>query len=332
MSITIKEIAEKANVSIATVSRALNNSPKVKEATKELIMNLAQEMNYSPNFVARTLVKKKTNVIGLILPEVAGEFFPEIIRGVDEISYLNKYHLFVASSHSERNTVDSILGFMSKSMVDGVILMLPSISEQIRDLIKRIKIPIVLINGYNNIEQVSSVGIDNFQGAYSITNFLIKNKGYNEIAFIKGPETNADARLRLKGYKAALKDNNIKINDEWIVEGNFTIKSGELAASRLLSLIKKPSAIFAANDMMAAGCYRVVDAMGLKIPDDVAVVGFDHIPLSEFLSPKLTTVHVPADEIGRKAAQLLLEIMGSENNIKPKHIKISTGLIIGKSC
>ncbi len=332
MSITIKEIAEKANVSIATVSRALNDNPNVKESTKELIRNLAQEMNYSPNFVARTLVKKKTNVIGIILPEVGGEFFPEIIKGVDEVAYQNEYHVFVASSHSERNTVESILGFMSKSMVDGVILMLPSITDHIRNLIKRTRIPIVLINGYSKMEEVSSVGIDNFQGAYTMTNFLIQNKGYDKISFIKGPDINSDAKLRLKGYKAALEDNKIPINHEWIVDGDFTIKGGELAASRLLSLINKPSVIFAANDMMAAGCYRVIDQLGLTIPDDIAVVGFDHIPMSEFLNPKLTTVHVPTDEIGRKAAKLLLDILENSETTKPQHIKITTGLIVGKSC
>ncbi len=332
MSITIKEIAEKANVSIATVSRALNNNPNVKESTRELIKNLAQEMNYSPNFVARTLVKKKTNVIGIILPEVGGEFFPEIIKGVDEVAYQNEYHVFVASSHSERNTVESILEFMSKSMVDGVILMLPSINDQIRDLIKKINIPIVLINGYSNIEEISSVGIDNFQGAYSMTNFLINNKSIDKIAFIKGPDINSDAKLRLKGYKAALEDNNIEINEEWIIDGDFTIKGGEIAASRLLSLLNKPSAIFAANDMMAAGCYRVIESLGLKIPSDIAVVGFDHIPLSEFLNPRLTTVHVPTDEIGRKAAQLLLDTLTDGDDAIPRHIKITTGLIIGNSC
>ncbi len=332
MSVTIKEIADRAHVSIATVSRALNNNQNVKKSTKELIQKLAKELNYTPNFVARTLVKKKTNVISIILPEVGGEFFPEIIKGVDQIAYRNNYHLVVASSHSERNTVESILNFMAQSLVDGVILMVPSISNQLKEILATKKFPIVVINGYNKVESVDSVGIDNFQGAYSMTDYLINKKGYKDIAFIRGPSINSDAEQRKLGYLAALKDNDIEYQDDWIINGDFTIKGGELACSRLLSLIKKPKAIFAANDMMAAGCYKVISSLGLKIPEDVAVVGFDHISLSEFLTPKLTTVHVPTDEIGRTAAKLLFKILNDDENHEVQHRKITTGIIIGESC
>lgn len=332
MSVTIKEIADHAHVSIATVSRALNNNSNVKKSTREAIQKLAQELNYVPNFVARTLVKKKANVISIILPEVGGEFFPEIIKGVDQIAYRNDYNLIIAGSHSERNTVESVLNFMIQNLVDGVILMVPSISNQLKEILATKNFPIVVINGYNKVEGVDSVGIDNFQGAYSMTDYLIKNRGYQDIAFIRGPSINSDAEQRKLGYLSALKDNNIQFRNEWIINGDFTIKGGELACSRLLSLIKKPKAIFAANDMMAAGCYKVINKLGLKIPQDVAVVGFDHIPLSEFLTPKLTTVHVPTDEIGRTAAKLLFKVLEEGEHHEVQHCKITTGIIVQKSC
>jgi len=332
MKMTIKEVAERANVSIATVSRALNNHPKISHATKEYILKIAEELNYKPNFTARSLAKKETKIIGLVLPEIQGDFFTEVIKGVDQVAHSGGYHVVVAGSHSERSIVESIMSFMGESMVDGVILMIPAISDQLKELISIDNAPsVVIINGKHDIEDFDIVYIDNFQGAYSITDYLLKNYGYTKIAHIKGPNKNNDAAERLAGYKAALIDNNIEPLDEWIVNGDFTIKGGEFACSRLLSLRDKPEVIFAGNDMMAAGCYRVIKAHGLSIPGDIGIVGFDHTFLSEFISPPLTTVHVPILEVGKTAASLLLEKIKNKEH-KPEQIKISTGIILGESC
>lgn len=329
---TIKEVAEKANVSIATVSRALNNHPKISSATKEYILQIAGELNYKPNFTARGLAKKSTKIIGLVLPEIQGDFFTEVIKGVDQVAHSGGYHVLVAGSHSERNIVESIMSFMGQSMVDGVILMIPAINDQLKEIISGPNTPpVVIINGKHSEEDFDVVYIDNFQGAYSITNYLIKNYGYTKIAHIKGPPKNNDATERLAGYKTALNDNGIELSDEWIINGDFTITGGEFACSRLLSLREKPEIIFAGNDMMAVGCYKVIKAHGLSIPDDIGVVGFDHTFLSEFISPSLTTVHVPILEASRTAASLLLEKIENKEH-KSRHIKISTGLIFGESC
>ncbi len=332
MKTTIKEVAEKANVSIATVSRALNNHPKISARTKESILKIAEELNYKPSLTARGLAKKETKIIGLVLPEIQGDFFNEVIKGVDQVAHSGGYHVIVAGSHSERSIVESIMSFMGQSMVDGVILMIPAISDQLKEIISISNTPpIVIINGNHQIEDFDVVYIDNFQGAYSITDYLIKNYGHTKIAHIKGPQKNNDAAERYAGYKAALNDNGIELTDEWIINGDFTIKGGEYACSRLLSLRDKPDVIFAGNDMMAAGCYKVIKAHGLSVPDDIGVVGFDHTFLSEFISPSLTTVHVPILEVGKTAASLLLEKINNKEH-KPKQVKISTGVILGKSC
>jgi DNA-binding LacI/PurR family transcriptional regulator len=332
MSITIKEIAERANLSIATVSRALNNLESVKPATRDLILSIADELNYKPNMIARNLVKNTSNIIGVVLPQIDGEFFSEIIHGVDEIAYSGGYHTIVASSHSQRTVVQSIVNFMNETLVSGIIILAPMVDEKIREIVSTISIPTVIINGKIDLQTIDSVCIDNYQGAYSMTEYLIKTKGYKKIAHIRGPLINTDSSLRYKGYIAALKDNNIPINENWIINGEFTAESGENGCRRLLSLKKKPEVIFAGNDMMALGCYKAIESFGLKIPTDIGVVGFDNIFLSGFLSPRLTTVHVPISEIGKTAAEMLLKRMKGEGNSEHKHLDISTGLVIGGSC
>jgi LacI family transcriptional regulator len=332
MSITIKEIAERANLSIATVSRALNNLNTVKPETRNLVMSIADELNYKPNIIARNLVKNTSNIIGVVLPQIDGEFFSEIIHGVDEIAYTGGYHTIVASSHSQRTVVQSIVNFMNETLVSGIIILAPMVNEKIREIVSTISIPTVIINGKVELQNIDSVCIDNYQGAYSMTEYLIKTKGYKKIAHIKGPQMNTDSLLRFKGYIAALKDNNIQINENWIINGEFTAESGENGCRRLLSLKKKPEVIFAGNDMMALGCYKAIESFGMKIPSDIGIVGFDNIFLSEFLNPRLTTVHVPISEIGKTAAEMLLKRMKGDENLEFRHLDISTGLVIGGSC
>ncbi len=332
MSITIKEIAVKANVSIATVSRALNDDIKVKPETKDLVINLAKEFNYKPNVLARNFVKKKTSTLGLIMPEVVDEFFTEIIRGVDSVAYAGGYNVMVAGTHSERTMAESVINFMGKGVVDGIILMAPSLNDQIKELLVQNIIPTVLINSKAELENYNTIGIDNFQGAYSIIDYLIKNLNYKKIAHISGPDANNDALQRKEAYQKALLDSNMEVNEQWIVSSDFTVKGGEFACRRLLSLLDKPEVIFASNDMMAIGCYKAIASFNMNIPTDIAVVGFDDIFVSQFLTPRLTTVHVPIFEIGKTAAEILLKKIDNNNHDEKNHIRISTGIVVGKSC
>jgi DNA-binding LacI/PurR family transcriptional regulator len=332
MPITIKEIADKARVSIATVSRALNDDEKVKPETRQVILSIAREFHYKPNILARSLVKNQSNIIGVVLPEVDGEFFSEIIHGIDEIAYTGGYHTIVASSHSQRSIVESLIDFMGESLVRGIILIAPNISNQIRSIVQQSSIPILLINSNHDLDHLDSVGIDNYRGSYTMTEFLIKKCGYKKIAHIKGPVQNDDAIQRKLGYIHAMNDNNMSIKDEWIINGDFTVASGEHACRRLLSLDDMPEAVFAGNDMMALGCYKAAKSYGLKIPDDIGVAGFDDIFLADFLTPRLTTVHIPISEIGKASAELLLNRILNGDLSEPKSIKISTGLVVGDSC
>ncbi|MCU7494431.1 MAG: LacI family transcriptional regulator [Ignavibacteria bacterium] len=337
MTVTIKELAGRAKVSIATVSRALNNDPKVKPETRDLILSLASQLEYKPNILARNFVKKKSNIIGIVLPEAVDGFFTEFIRGIGEVACASGYNTMIADTHKERTIIESINNFSARGVVDGIILMAPSLTDRLKNALSRCEIPVVIISGSNDLEEYDTVGIDNFQGAYSITDYLIKSMGYKKIAHITGPALNADALDRKAGYLKALQDNGLFVCEDWIIDGDFTVKGGQNACLRLLSLPEKPEAIFASNDMTAIGCYKAVESFGLKIPDDVGIAGYDDVFVSQFLTPRLTTVHVPIQELGRTSAILLTQRIKEgkkfqEGILKRKHIKISTGVVVGKSC
>jgi len=334
MATTIKDIAKKAGVSIATVSRALNDDEKVTEDTKKLVMSIAKELKYNPNLLARSFVTKKSNIIGLVMPDIFGEFFMELIRGVDEVCYQKGYYTMVTSSHSSRSTVEAIIDFMGKGIVGGIVLMSPTIDDEIKRTLKNNQLPLVIINGKSELEQYDSISLDNYKGAYDLVSYLIKQKKYDRIAHITGPKNNNDAINREQGYTDALKDNKIAVNKSWVVTGNFTIKGGEEMCEKLLKQKNRPRAIFAANDMTAIGCYQAARKLGYKVPDDVAIAGFDDIFVSQFLTPRMTTVQVPIFDLGKKAAEILIDKISSGNHKsqKVKRIKVSTKVIIGESC
>ena len=329
MAPTVKEIAKKANVSIATVSRALNNDEKVKEDTRKLILSVAEELNYKPNIFARNFVKKKSNIIGLILPDISDEFFSEIIRGVDLISYSHGYYTTVASSHDNRSIEETISTVIGSGLVGGIILLVPKLTDEILNALKIRDLPVVLISGDNGLKKFSSISINNYQGAYDMVEFLLA-KGYKEIAFIEGPAKNNDAFLRKQGFLKACEDNGIKIDNSWIVTGDFTKSGGRKACRKLLKLKNKPKAIFASNDMMALGCYEIISQNDLRVPDDFAVVGFDDIRISRYLTPPLTTVKVQIPQIGQNAAKLIIKEMETKHT-QIQNIKIPTELVIRMS-
>lgn len=332
MDTTIIEIAKRAGVSIATVSRAFNNNASIRVATRNKILQIAAEMNYRPNLIARGLSRKKTETIGIILPEIVNDFFSEIINGIDEEAYKNNHHILVSSSHSMRNEVEILLDMMGSGRVDGIILMAPLLRDDIVDLVRKSKRPVVLLNVDKNLKDVVSINIDNYQGAYTAVTHLI-NHGYKNIAMIKGPAGNCDADERFRGYIDALKQNDINVSNELIVEGEFKVQSGYYGFTRLINQKVKPDAIFAANDMMAIGVYEAARSAGIRIPNQVTVVGFDDIQLGKLLYPRLTTVHVPIAEVGKKAIQYLFKMINGEIDPKiPYREELSVGLVIGGSC
>lgn len=332
MTPTIKQIAIKANVSIATVSRALNNDVRVTDKTREKILQISNDLNYKPNLVARNFVKKTSYAIGLILPDISDEFFTDIIRGVDEITYKNGYYTIVASSHRHHTLADSIATFSQTGLVGGVILLMSAMTDDLKNILDQANIPVVLIGAGKQERDFDIVTIDNYQGAFNATEYLIKKKKFKKIAHITGPAENYDAYLRKKGFIDACKKNGVSINKSFIIDGNFTIDSGYHGFIQLYGLPEKPEAIFAANDMMALGCYDAANYFNVKIPDDISLIGFDDIFMSKYINPSLTTVRVQIEEVGKRAAGLLIERLNNPNGKAHSLIKIPTELIIRNSC
>jgi LacI family transcriptional regulator len=329
MSSTIKEIAQKANVSIATVSRALNDDPKVTEETRKRILAVSKELHYRPNILARNFVKKKSNLLGLILPEISDEFFTEIIKGVDEIAFAEDFYTIVASSHKYESLKDEIMTFIRNGLISGLILLASNLDDDLISILSKSHLPIVLINSNKKIKKFDRITIDDYQGAYSITEYLIKEKRYYYLSHITGPLDNDDAILRRKGFLDACKKYGVKYNIE---KANFSRESGFRACKKLLNLKSRPQVIFAANDMMAIGCYDYIKQIKLQIPKDIGVVGFDDIFVSQYLTPPLTTVQVKIEEIGKKAADILIKRIQSVNGVPSVAVNIPTELIIRESC
>jgi LacI family transcriptional regulator len=331
--INMQKIAEMAGVSIATVSRALNGDSRVRQETRQRILQIVQRYNYKPNSLARGLSRQRTDTIGVILPELVDEFFMEIIRGIDTEAYAAGQYVMVSSSHSQRNIIETLMDFMAGGRVDGLILMAPTLGRELITTIEASPRPVVLLNARRDLEMGVRFNIDNYRGAFTVVEHLIREHGYEKIGMIQGPLGNCDAEERYRGFIDALEKYQLPVKNELIVQGDFTAKSGYLGFIRLMNQPGKPDAVFAANDMMAVGAYEAAKNLGIAIPDDVALVGFDGISLGRFLSPRLTTVHVPMVELGSKSVRYLLKMISGEVEARsPYHEELPTGLVIGGSC
>lgn len=329
MSATIKEVAAKAKVSIATVSRALNNDLKVTEATRHKILQIANQLKYKPNVLARNFVKKKSNLIALILPEISDEFFTEVIKGVDEVLYNNGFYTIVASSHKYQTLEDEIITFIHNGLLSGIILLTSELKPKLESVLLESKIPVVLINSNPKLKKFDRIVLDNYEGAFEMTKHLITKRKYSNIAHLTGPENNDDSVQRKMGFTDACSEFGIK----YLIEpGDFSRDSGYKGCKNLLNSKNKPEAIFAGNDMMAIGCYEYAKDNGIKIPDDLGVAGFDDIFVSQYLSPSLTTVRIQIEEIGKHSADLLTKRIKKEFNSSSVTFKASSELVIRNSC
>jgi len=329
MAPTIKEIAAKAHVSIATVSRVINNDPRVSKETRAHILKIAEKLEYRPNILARNFAQKKSNLIGLILPEISDEYFTEVIKGVDEIAFSQNLYTVVASSHKYKSLKDEVVTFIRSGLLSGLILLVSYLDDELSSILSKSHLPVVIINSNSTNKKFDRIKIDDYYGSFSMTTHLIKKKNYNFLSHITGPLDNDDAVLRRNGFIDACK----KYGAKYLIEkGDFSQQGGFDACKKLINLKSRPQVIFAANDMMAIGCYDYIKQNNLQIPDDIGVVGFDDIFVSRYLNPPLTTVQVNIEEVGKRAAELLLKKMQTTNNIPSSVINIPTELIIRESC
>ena len=329
-NVTIREVAKKAGVSVATVSRALNDSGLVVAKTETKIRKIARELNYIPSASARSLSIQKTETISLLLPDMYGDFFSEIIRGADLAARNAKYHLLVSSSHSNTKELDAAVKTLS-GRVDGMIIMSPHLesSTHFRSVLEAM--PTVILGPTRDLGKANYISIDNVGGARQVLQHLLK-RGHTRIAIIRGERDNVDAEERLSGYTDVLKESGIALSDENIVEGDFTEDSGYNAAARLLRQTIRPTAIVASNDSMAIGALRRLREENIGVPDEIAVTGFDDILISNYVHPALTTVHVDISQLGTLSVNLLMASLSQSQPQRPEQRYIlPTELVVRES-
>jgi LacI family transcriptional regulator len=332
MAVTIKDVAKAANLSVASVSRALNGSSSVTEQTRKLVLETARALRYIPHSGARSLSTSRTNTVGVVLPDLHGEFFSELIRGIDLVARRRGLHLLVSSSHGDAQEAGMALRAMS-GRVDGLIVMSPHVdagflAANLPDLL-----PVVLLNTHAEGHHCSSLTVDNYGGAAAMVQHLVEI-GHRRLFMLAGPANNFESEERLRGFRETIarlvpEADPGEVN---VLRGDFTEESGYRAGHQLRALKHLPDAVFAANDMMAIGCLFALNEAGLEVPRDLALVGFDDIPTARFVTPPLTTVRVRMTEMGSRALESLAFTMENPEGTKNSVQVLQTELVVRRSC
>lgn len=328
--ITIYDVAREAGVSDATVSRVFNNKKNVRATTRQKVLEAAEKLDYVANLQARILAGGKSNIIGLLVPGLDTAYMGEIVRGIDHELANAGYEMILYTTRRRGANEASYLQYIANSISEGLLLVVPLLSPKYLEALTNLQYPYVLIDERDVTGNSFSIDTTNRQGAYEATEYLIQI-GHRKIAFINGIAELHSSIARLGGYKTALTDYDILINPDYIADGNFIQHSGHALATGLLELPDPPTAIFAANDIMALGVMDAVREKGLDIPGDISVIGFDDIPQASTTHPKLTTIQQPLEAMGRAGVQLLLEQIENPES-PPESVTLPTKFIIRDSC
>lgn len=332
MAVTLKDIARELGVSIVTVSRAVHGRPDVSPETRKAVLDLAARMRYRPNSVARSLVTRRSNVWGLIVPDLMHSFFVEISQGVESVAAQHNIHIIIVNSHEDVEKERSEILALIERKVDGLIVAScqPSYGESNLDILEDEHVPFVLVDRYLGERSWNYVLCDNERVGYLATEHLI-NLGHKAIAHIYCPGLPI-SNLRLAGYRHALKDRGIRLQSELERPGGVTQEAGYHAMKSLLALKPAPTAVFAFNDPVAIGIMEAAFDSGLSVPADLAVVGAGNIAHGNMLKVALTTVEQRPFESGQKAAEVLLGAIGKEAILDPATLIMEPQLIVRESC
>ena len=336
-SVTLEDVARRADVSDATVSRVFSGTANVREKTRLKVLAAANALGYSVNQRARSLASGRSNVVGLLLPNFSSlsiGYCSEIILGVDNALAAHNYDLMLYNAHRGTDKATSYLAAIERGLADGLVVVLPQDAGPYLDTLRQRRFPCVLIDhrGQNeDCEDCFAVDVTNWQGAFDATDSLI-NLGHTRIGFITGRMNLGCSRDRLAGYRAALKKHHIKFDAHLVSEGTFQQPEGYTCAHALLSQTNRPTAIFASNDVMAFGAMDAAREIGLRIPEDVSIIGFDDLPQSALTHPPLTTVRQPLQEMGRTAVEMVLDLINKRTDKPPERVQLNTELVVRASC
>lgn len=332
--VTLKQIADELGLSAMTVSRAINNKSNVDEKTRERVLEKARSMGYTPNHVAKSLVSSKTYTIGVVIPEISHSFFPDVVRGIEEVTYQTNYQLILTHAHEQFEREMKAINTLRSKRVDGLLVSSSltttdfSFYQQVIDS----GLPFVFFDRCIENIGASCVSVNDKTSSMKATQHLIDH-GYKKIGYLSGPQNVSIGKERLEGYLEAMKASNLPVQEEWIVQSDFMEQGGYNAMKKLLELppATLPRAVTTVNDPAAFGAIEAIKDHGLSIPDDIAIIGFTDDIRASLLACPLTTIQQSGYEVGRKGAEKLVKTI--ENKEEPvENIEIVTNLIVRQSC
>ena len=332
MAVTISDIAKKAGVSSATVSRVLNDSGYVKQSTREKIEAAIKEMNFTPSAIARSLSKNETNTIGVIVPDITNSYFGEVIKGISEVAEANNLNIILFNTDNYLEKEVRALNVLKEQRIKGII-MTPGFGEENNkeyiETINNLNIPIVLVSADLKFKELSGIFVDNVLGGFNATNLLI-SEGHTKIGIMTGILSSEPAAERVVGYKKALKEANIEINDKYILDGQFSMEKAYELTKKLLDSKDKPTALITSSNRMTMGAIKALKENNKNIPKDLAIVAFDKVDLLDVLGIRITYIDECPLELGRNSMNLLCDIFNdSDKNFKRRVIIVPKLIIKG---
>ncbi|MBY0011549.1 LacI family DNA-binding transcriptional regulator [Paenibacillus typhae] len=311
MNPTIKDVAQKANVSIATVSRVLHNLGGYSDKTKQKVDQTIKELKYQPNAIARGLINKRTQTIGVLFPDVSSAFSSDLLHGIDEFLHNHNYSVMVCNTDQDGKRTLKYLQLLREKQVDGILFSSEVLKKEYYDLLEDMRVPVVLISSQTDFPNVPYVKIDDFQAAYDAVDYLVA-KGHRRIAMISGTKGDPIAGTpRIEGYRKALEAHGIAFNSRYLFYGDFMYESGSRAMKSILQKAPEVTAVFAASDEMAIGALSTAAQHGLNVPEDISIMGYDDLRLARMVNPPLTTVRQPLHDIGMIASGKLIDMIES---------------------
>jgi DNA-binding LacI/PurR family transcriptional regulator len=331
---TIYDIAKKLDITAATVSRALNNNPKISESTRKLVLETAAKMNYKQNRLAQSLRSGKSNNVGVIVPRIDSNFFASVIRGIEEELHPEGYHVIICQTHEdEKREIENITTLLN-AQVDGILMSISNVSEENDHVIKNVvdkNVPLIFFDRKKKMEGVSSVTINDFEGGYLATKNLI-DQGCKRIAHLTGDQSLEIFEHRNNGFKKALADNGLELNENYVFQTKSNVDAGRQAVEKLLSMNPAPDGIFSSSDFAALGAIQELRERGVKIPEEFCVFGFGNEPFTRFMELSISSVDQSPLEMGKMAAKVFLEQINNTDNIKiEKKVVLTPELHIRKS-
>lgn len=332
MAASIEDVAKRANVSISTVSRVLNRRNIVNPQTKKRVEEAIRELGYRPNVFARGLMLRKSNILGLVLPDLHGEFYSEIIRGANQKTRELGYHLLVSAVTADDDGQDVLSAVGTQGLVDGIVVMVTEMSSRIRTSLGGAEMPLVVLDGEVEGVKHDTVVIDQHNGAEAMVRHLIQTRPDDQIVFIGSFETNLDTIDRLAAYKQVLAEAGREPRPENVIHLDYSYETAfDCATDHVRRWASRPTTVFAANDEMAAGVVDAAIAANLSVPGDLRVVGFDDTRIAQLTRPRLTTVRVPMAQMGATAIDLLCKRL-ADPELPPTTITLQADLVIRESC